>query len=126
MHPWLARLRHDLLKHALWCARDLRDCGRAAGPLHRADLQALRRSLLELVDSEGRPLTAMQLWRELRAESVARPAALDAFEAAVGRAEAAVRASTDAASDETGGQAALTAVLALESAFLLLAQDLDP
>lgn len=126
MHPWLARLRHDLLKHALWCARDLRDCGRAAGPLNRADLQALRRSLLELLDSEGRPLTAMQLWRELRADSCARPAALDAFEAAVGRAEAAVRASTDAASDETGGQAALTAVLALESAFLLLAQDLDP
>ena len=52
--------------------------------------------------------------------------ALDAFEAAVGRAEAAVRASSDPASDETGGQAALTAVLALESAFFLLAQHLDP
>jgi hypothetical protein len=126
MHPWLARLRHDLLKHALWCARDLRDCGRGAGPLSRADLQALRRSLLELVDSEGSPITATQLWQGLRADSAAPPAALDAFEAAVGRAEAAVRASSDPASDETGGQAALTAVLALESAFFLLAQHLDP
>lgn len=123
MHPWLARLRHDLLKHALWCARDLRDCAGASGSLKPADLQALRRSLLELPDSEGRPTTAAQLWRELRADSDARPAALDAFEAAVLRAEAAARAS---ATDGSGGRAALAAVLDLESAFLLLAQTFDP
>jgi len=126
MHPWLARLRHDLLKHALWCARDLGECADAGGPLKPADLQALRRSLLALPDGEGRPVTAAQLWRELRAESCADPAALDAFEAAVLRAEAAVRASGTEGGDGTGGRTALSAVLALESAFFLLAQTLDP
>ena len=61
MHPWLARLRHDLLKHALWCARDLGECADAGGPLKPADLQAPRRSLLALPRGERRPVTPARL-----------------------------------------------------------------
>lgn len=129
MNPWLSRLRHDLLKPALWCVRDLRDSGRLddAAPLDAADRRALRRSLLELYDSEGRRVTAVVLWRELRADSDAAAATLDAFETAVVAAEAAAVADAAAGSPEAVRRpsALLAAVLHLESAFLLLAQDID-
>lgn len=128
MNPWLSRLHHDLLKPVLWCVRDLRDGGRLGDgvPLDAAELRILRRSLLELYDSEGRRVTAVDLWHELRAGSPAAPAALDAFAAAVAEATA---AATDlaAAGLPGAGQPSplLTAALRLESAFLLLAQTLD-
>lgn len=127
MHPWLARLRHDLLKPVLWCVRDLRELGRLGGPLAPADLHALRRSLLELRDSEGQRITALSLWRELRPGCPAPPAAQSAFEAALAAAEAAVRATAVPGAGPGAGDPAgvLAAVLHLESAFLLLAQELD-
>jgi hypothetical protein len=94
---WLARLHHDLVKRALWPARDRRDLG---GPVRPGELS------VRLPDSPG------ELWRALRAEAPAEiaPGALDAFAAAVAAAEA------GAARDD------LQAVLALEAAFDLLSK----
>ncbi len=50
MHPWLLALRHDLVKRAVWPARDLRDTG-------GRDRAALRRGLTQLTDAEGAPVT---------------------------------------------------------------------
>jgi hypothetical protein len=109
---WLARLRHDLVKRALIPARDLCDLGPAAAPVRPADVEALRRGLLALVDEEGRPATASALWRALRDEAEGAPAAaLDDFERAVLAAEAAARALPA----DLGG--AVAAALALAPAF---------
>lgn len=78
--PWLARLRHDLVKRLLWPARDRRDLGGAPAP---------RELVPSLIDGEGRPIAAVALWKALRADAppgLARAApALDAFEAALAR-----------------------------------------
>jgi hypothetical protein len=105
MHPWLRELRHDLLKRALWAARDLHDAG-------GQDVAALRRGLFELTDAEGAPIDALALWARMRAESPAPRGALDAFEAAL---QHAVRAL------DAPWPAPLDAVLALEPAFTALA-----
>jgi hypothetical protein len=122
MSPWLRDLRHDLLKHALWYARDLRDAG---GPPTPADVRALRRAVLELRDGEGAQVSALGLWRTLRPEAEADgvPAGrLDAFEAAVRTAEQAIRALGDRAAPEEILQA-VDQLLALEGAFQELAAD---
>src|SRR4051812_43802004 len=79
---WLSRLRHDLVKHLLWPARDRAEMGGspAAGEL-----------IPRLIDGEGRPVEASVLWAELRADA---PPGLsvEAFDAALGRALAAARA----------------------------------
>jgi hypothetical protein len=81
---WLARLRHDLVKRLLWPARDRSEMGGAAAPGELVP---------SLIDGEGRPVTAEALWRAMRADAPALPAAaLDAFEAALGRALAAAAA----------------------------------
>jgi hypothetical protein len=100
---WLARLHHDLVKRALWPARDRRDLG---GPVRPGELS------VRLPDDEGREVSPGELWRALRAEAPAEiaPGALDAFAAAVAAAEA------GAARDD------LQAVLALEAAFDLLSK----
>jgi hypothetical protein len=105
MDPWLARVQHDLLKRLLWPARDRRDLG---GPARPGEL------VPQLVDEEGRPTTAAALWAELRAESAAPTAALDAFGAAV---DGAVRAA------ERGD---VDGVLALDGAFRALTRALSP
>jgi hypothetical protein len=73
---WLARLRHDLVKHLLWPARDRREMGGAPAPGELVP---------RLIDGEGRPVTAAALWAELRA---AAPAGLElaAFDAGLARA----------------------------------------
>jgi hypothetical protein len=93
--PWLARLRHDLVKRLVWPARDRRDMGGAPAA---GELQP------RLLDEEGRPTTAQALWAALRDDA---PAALDLtdFERALARAGAAASA------------AELDGVLALEAAF---------
>src|SRR6185295_6711876 len=93
--PWLARLRHDLVKRVVWPARDRRDLGGAPAP---GELDP------RLVDEEGRPTTVDALWAELAADA---PAGLDlsAFERALSVAQAA------AAAGELAG------VLELEVAF---------
>jgi hypothetical protein len=100
---WLARLHHDLVKRALWPARDRRDLG---GPVRPGELR------VRLPDDEGREVSLGEAWRALRTEAPADldVEALDAFAAAVTAAE------TGAARDD------LDAVLALDAAFDLLSK----
>ena len=100
--PWLARVRHDLVKRLVWPARDRRDAG---GPVLPGELVA------RVIDEEGRPTTAAGLWASLVADAPA-GAELAAFGAAVARA-------VDAA--EAGD---LEGVLALEGAFAALSEAL--
>ena len=120
MHPWLSRLRHDLVKRAVWAARDLRESAREP---NATDVAELRRGLFELRDGEGRPVTARELWRRLCTEAPAiAPAALDSFAAALTAAErdvAKLAAHPDAWRD------AVEAVLRIEPAFVSLARTLE-
>jgi len=108
MHTWLTALRHDLVKRALWPARDLRDGG-------GRDLAALRRGLLELVDAEGMPVTAEALFARMRVGSPCPAAACDAFAGAL---QGAVEGLQEP------WPRPLQAVLALEDAFQQLARSL--
>lgn len=108
MHPWLKALRHDLVKRAVWPARDLRDAG-------GQDVAALRRGLSELVDAEGAPITALLLWQRLRADAP-RGAPCDAFGDAL-------QTAVDAL--DRPWPAPLEAVLALEDAFASLARAVE-
>ena len=120
MHPWLSRLRHDLVKRAVWPARDLRDASREPA---QGDLLQLRRGLFDLRDENGRVSTATELWGRLRAEAPALPpAALDGFGTAVLQAE---RAVTGFAGDPRSWPAVLDAVLRIERAFADLARTLE-
>src|SRR3954468_18234579 len=109
MHPWLRALRHDLVKRAVWAARDLRDSG-------EEDREALRRGLIELFDAEGGPITAQALFERMRSGGPCSPAACDAFAGAL---QAAVLAM------DLPWPAPLSAVLALEDAFSTLARSLE-
>ncbi|MES1210164.1 MAG: hypothetical protein ABUS79_29865 [Pseudomonadota bacterium] len=100
--PWLARVRHDLVKRLVWPARDRRDAG---GPVVPGELVA------PLIDEEGHPTTAAALWAALAADAPAR-AEVAAFGAAVARAVDAAQAGD------------LDGVLALEGAFAALAASL--
>jgi hypothetical protein len=108
MHSWLAIVRHDLLKRAVWSARDL-------AALRQRDLQALQQGLLNLTDDEGNDITALQLFARLR-ETAPKGAALDGFEAALRSAVAAL---------DQPWPAPLRAVLALEPAFEALARSVE-
>src|SRR5260221_7466678 len=110
MHPWLQTVRHDLVKRAVWPARDL-------GELGGQDVEALRRGLAELTDSEGAPVTAIALWHRLRKSATAGCGkACDAFESALQAAASAL---------DRPWPAPLDAVLALEDAFADLARAVD-
>lgn len=105
MHPWLRAVRHDLVKRAVWAARDLRDSG-------GRDVAALRRGLFELVDAEGGPVSATALFGRMRA--AAPPgAACEAFAGALQHAVSSL---------ESPWPAPLVAVLGLEDAFDALAR----
>ena len=120
MHPWLSRLRHDLVKRVVWPARDLRDLLREPSA---ADVAHLRRGLFDLRDGGGAPVTARALWERLRAEAPeAAAASLDAFGAALSEAEVAVGALE---SHPGRWRAALDAVLRIETAFAALARSLE-
>ena len=108
MHPWLTALRHDLVKRALWPARDLRDGG-------GRDVDALRRGLFELVDAEGAPVAAEALFAQMRASAPCPAAACDAFAMALRGAVSAL---------DRPWPAPLQAVLALEDAFDALVRSL--
>jgi hypothetical protein len=100
---WLARVRHDLVKRLVWPARDRRDVGGAPAP---GELSP------RLIDDEGAPISAEALWTALAAEAPA-GADVDAFARAITRAQAAA-----SAGDVHG-------VIALEEAFVALAQSLE-
>jgi hypothetical protein len=73
---WLARLRHDLVKHLLWPARDRADLGGRPAPGELVPA---------VIDEDGRPVAAAALWQSLRAD--APPGlALAAFDVALARA----------------------------------------
>ncbi|MBN2360909.1 MAG: hypothetical protein JXR83_15745 [Deltaproteobacteria bacterium] len=112
MKIWLRRVRHDLVKPLVWPARDLADLKR---PLRPADRQELISALDRLIDEAGAPVTATELWQQLRAAAPAGVPArdLDRFERALLRALAACR-------DEA--PAAVEALLALEPALAALAR----
>jgi hypothetical protein len=116
--PWLARVRHDLVKYAVWRARDLRDRGGEPTP---EDLRALERGLRELRDPDGATVDAVTLFRRLRAERPAPDTALDAFERAVIEADVAVR---DLGRRPVAWRGALAAVLSIEDAFDEMARTL--
>jgi len=100
---WLARVRHDLVKRLVWPARDRRD----AGGVPTAGELAPR-----LIDEEGQPISADDLWSALAAEAP-RGADLAAFGAAVSRAAAA------------GNAGDVDGVIALEAAYSDLARSLN-
>jgi hypothetical protein len=79
---WLSRLRHDLVKHLLWPARDRAEMGGAPAPGELVP---------RLIDAEGRAVEAAALWAGLRADAPA-GLSLEAFDAALGRALAAAGA----------------------------------
>ena|SRR6185503_17666365 len=108
MHPWLQALRHDLVKRAVWPARDLRDTG-------QRDPAALRRGLTQLSDAEGMPVTAEALFAQMRREAPA-GAACEPFAEALRKAVAAL---------DAHWPAPLQAVLALEDAFDALARSIE-
>ena len=110
MHPWLKALRHDLVKRAVWPARDLRDTG-------GRDLPALRRGLLALTDPEGAPITAQALWERMRADAPPGcPEACAQFGSTLRAAVAAL---------DRPWPAPLDAILALEDAFAVLARAVE-
>jgi len=109
MHPWLRALRHDLVKRAVWPARDLRDSG-------GADVGALRRGLMDVCDEAGAKVTAPELFGRMRARAPCPAPACDAFAAALQQAVAAL---------ELPWPEPLRAVLALEDAFSDLARSLE-
>ena len=109
MHPWIKTLRHDLVKRAVWPARDLRDSG-------ERDVEALRRGLMQLCDAEGAPITAQALFDRMRRDAPCPAAACDAFAGALQGAVAAL---------DSAWPAPLVAVLALEDAFSDLARSLE-
>jgi hypothetical protein len=115
-HPWLSKLRHDLVKRVLWPARDLVDAGTAPTA---AEAAALRAGLVDLIAPDGSPATARDLWRRFRADAPAHvpAAALEAFEQALAAAEAAVTTRPPAE--------AAHVVLRLEPAFQELARHVD-
>lgn len=108
MHPWLQALRHDLVKRALWPARDLRDAG-------GRDPVALRRGLMQLTDAEGMPVTAEQLFAQMRPKAPV-GAACEPFAAALRHAVEQL---------EAPWPAPLQAVLALQEAFDALARSVE-
>jgi hypothetical protein len=108
MHPWLRDLRHDLVKRALWPARDLENSG-------EQDREALRRGLMRLTDPEGRAVPAPELFARMRADAP-RGADCDAFARALQRAVSSL---------DLPWPAPLSAVLALEDAFDALARSVS-
>jgi hypothetical protein len=107
---WLARVRHDLVKHVLWPARDRRDLG---------GKPAVGELVPRVIDGEGRPIDAAALWQALRAEAP-RGLPLTAFDAAIGHALAAA-----AAGDVAGVLSLEEAVAALERQVDALARSLE-
>jgi hypothetical protein len=65
-NDWLARVRHDLIKRALWAARDLEQSGGKPGP---QDWPLLRRALHDLCDDEGKVCDAQALWAQFVAQA---------------------------------------------------------
>jgi len=117
MDPWARRLHHDIVKRAVWVARDLRSQG---GTPSERDVQALRRGLNDLRNEEGAAVTARSLWERMRREAPRNTPELERFSEALEQAHAAV----DALPANFG--VAISALLRIEERFQELARSLDP
>src|SRR5438067_4749556 len=117
MNPWVQRLRHDIVKRAVWAARDLRSL---EGAPSRGDVAALKSGLYDLRDEEGAAVTARSLWERMRSDAPRNTPELEQFSRALEEAYAAVDALP------TGFSAAVAALLRLEDRFEALARSLDP
>jgi len=127
LHPWLARLRHDLVKRAVWPARDLLELLESGKSPSAAELRALRAGLFELQDDEGAACDARGLWARLlrSAPKTLDCDALESFGAGVDSAMNVVgHAVPDAAATPSRGVVKDTAdaVLALERLFEALSK----
>jgi hypothetical protein len=125
MKAWLQRVRHDLVKRAVWTARDLRDLGQKPEP---RDLRALQSGLRELVDPEGRPIDARALWALLEEEAPeeARGAAFESACRALAESIAAADAAVALAAREPArAPEAISAVLQIEASFDALARSMN-
>jgi hypothetical protein len=116
MHPWTARLRHDLVKRAVWAARDLRSL---EGTPSLADVAALRNGLYDLRDEEGAVVDARSLWGQMRLKAPRNTPEVERFSAAIEEAHSAVDALP------AGFTAAISALLRIEERFEALARSLD-
>ena len=116
MDPWARRLHHDIVKRAVWVARDLRSEG---GMPSASDVAALRRGLYDLRDEDGAAVTARSLWERMRPEAPRNTPELERFSEAIEEAHAAV----DALPANFG--AAISALLRIEERFQELARSLD-
>lgn len=136
MHRWLARLRHDLVKHAAFRARDLEAQLEEGRPLRPGDVTGVSRMVRELPDAEGRKVGLLGAWLALRADfddelpreqadraGDALGAALDRCEAALREVEARVGAVEG--EDEAAARSLCAALRALESAVERLAHDVN-
>ena len=116
MHPWARRLRHDIVKRAVWAARDLRSLD---GTPSAADVAALRGGLYDLRDEEGAPATARSLWERMRSEAPRNTPEVNRFSEALEEAYQAVD------SLPGGFSKAIVALLQIEERFEELARSLD-
>src|SRR3954453_13380122 len=116
MHPSARRLRHDIVKRAVWAARDLRSL---EGPPSKADVAALRGGLYDLRDEQGAAVTARSLWERMRLEAPGNIPELERFSEAIEEAYAAVD------SLPAGFATAVSALLRIEERFDDLARSLD-
>ncbi len=138
MDAWLNKVRHDLLKRALWPARDLAELLEAKQKISRDDLRALRAGLFELRDDEGNACEARGLWARFLKIAPAEmdKRALEAFGAGI---DSAMNVVAHAVPEERSGgkpladaakgapstrviEDAIEAVLALEKLFAQLAE----
>ena len=117
MHPWAARLRHDIVKPAVWAARDLRSL---EGTPSAADVAALRNGLYDLRDEEGAVVDARSLLEQMRLKAPRNTPEVEQFSAAIEEAQTAV----DALPMDFA--AAISALLRIEERFEALARSLDP
>ena len=127
MDPWLQQLRHDLVKRALWPARDLKALLDQGRPPSAADASALRAGLFDQRGPDGEACDAAGLFARLResAPKPLSPALLDQFAHALAEAQAAVAACVSPhpkrPPEKEALQRALAAVLSLDDRFLELA-----
>ena len=127
MDPWLQQLRHDLVKRALWPARDLMALLDQGRPPSAADAIALRAGLFDLRGPDGAPCDAVTLFARLRETAPASlpPAALDQFARALSAAAEAVATCVSPhpkrPPEKEPLQRALAAVLSLDDRFHELA-----
>jgi hypothetical protein len=116
VHPWLKRLRHDVVKRAVWAARDLRSLEREPSA---SDVAALRGGLYDLRDDEGAATTARALWERMRSDAPRNTPEVELFSRSIEEAHAAVDALP------AGFAAAVSALLRIEERFEALARSLD-